>query len=186
MAETCADCEKAARDFYVDYYECSPTVLSTLSAVKSLQEMASFSHQAHLRGLSQGDARTLAAATAFLRQRALAAEQIVKDVRYSDKTREDADADYHLLSGMASALESLQPACDALDAAKLAFGGRVELTIRSSICMGCRKGTPRRFDASWAQPSWIHGAKSGDFLCGVQCALDLKALLSTSAVKEER
>ena len=82
-------------------------------------------------------------------------------------------------------IAKLQPASDALDAAKLAFGGRVELTIRSSICMGCRKGTPRRFAASWAQPSWIHGAKSGDFLCGVQCALDLKTLLSTSAVKED-
>ena len=175
MAETCADCEKAARDFYVDYYECSPTVLSTLSAVKSLQEMASFSHQAHLRGLSQGDARTLAAATAFLRQRALAAEQIVKDVRYSDKTREDADADYHLLSGMASALESLQPACDALDAAKLAFGERVREACDEIV-------DAYNDHACFTSPCHQEACQMHHKIR----ALDLKALLSTSAMKEEK
>ena len=195
MAETCADCEKAARDFYVDYYECSPTVLSTLSAVKSLQEMASFSHQAHLRGLSQGDARTLAAATAFLRQRALAAEQIVKDVRYSDKTREDADADYHLLSGMASALESLQPACDALDAAKLAFGELVReecAKLQEKELLPQPRPTIEELEKILSEPApedVVEISPTGELTIHSQSAdkiraLDLKALLST--VKEEK
>ena len=143
---------------------------------------------AHLRGLLQGDARTLAAAITRLETDRNSYQRYAK--QHLQKAEYELAKGYEewaqLFTRAIESLGHLLPASDALDAAKLAFGGRVELTIRSSICMGCRKGTPRRFDASWAQPSWIHGAKSGDFLCGVQCALDLKALLSTSAVKEER
>jgi len=121
MAETCPDCEKAARKFAEE----TGWLNSAVYGYPAIHRLADAIHQLHLLGLSQGDARTLAAAIAAVREICETQAEIADhpDSGYLGK-RGTADLLLDIPRMFQEGLQK-QPASDALDAAKLEFGERV-------------------------------------------------------------
>ena len=183
MAETCADCEKAAHEW--------------CAVLDSPQEklLTADLHKAHLRGLSQGDARTLAAAIALFGRHNHHIDCALLDDSYPGVQCNCG------LQRLIDKLAHLQPASAALDAAKLAFGKRVQEAYESNDGTDALLDIVKRLlslhgidpdsESPSRQPFQRLDVNEQLALIAYRAwknksrALDLKALLSTSAVKED-